>query len=168
MNTPSVRRQLAAVYAKVPALDCIGKCANTCTTFPVPRAEAREIHRRTRVEIGLTPQRRAALKTCPLLTPAGRCGAHDIRPLICRLWGATIGMVCEHGCRPARWLRITETYALMAEIYEIGGQHRLADTYRRASTREDVERFTPILNAAARGDITAEQVERIIRKMLSQ
>ncbi|MFG1709158.1 hypothetical protein ACFLIM_38800 [Nonomuraea sp. M3C6] len=33
-----------------------------------------------------------------------------MRPLICRLWGATEGMPCEHGCVPERG-RLTDAEA---------------------------------------------------------
>ena len=168
MSTRSVRQRLAAVYATLPTVDCAGLCAYSCTTFPVPRAEAREILRRTRVEIGLSPQRRTPTESCPLLTDDRRCGAYDIRPLICRLWGITTGMICSHGCQPTRLLDLRETYALMADVYEIGGQHRDAQRFRWACTRGGLDRFAPVINAAARGDISAAQVERIITEMLHQ
>jgi hypothetical protein len=157
----SPRQQLAAVYAKIPAVDCTGRCANTCTTFPVPRAERREVRRHTGTNIGLTDGT-DPLKTCPLLTDRRRCGAHSIRPLICRIWGVTEGMICPHGCRPARTLTLAESFVLMADVYEIGGQHGDARQFRAMSRRDDVGEHAPLLQAVGENAITLGEAEAIL------
>lgn len=37
---------------------------------------------------------------CPMLQENGTCRVYNIRPMICRLWGACEGLRCPHGCRP--------------------------------------------------------------------
>jgi hypothetical protein len=161
----SIRRRLAEIYAKIPPVDCIGKCANTCTTFPVPRAEQRVIRRATGADIGLRAGNGNPYKMCPLLTADRRCGGHDVRPLICRLWGATDTMICPHGCRPRRLLPVGETFALMAEIYLLGGQHHEARRWDSMDAA-DVERHKPLLNDIATGGYTPAEVEALVAEAL--
>jgi Fe-S-cluster containining protein len=166
MSKPrSVRQRLAAIYAKVPPTNCIGKCANACTTFPVPRAEGRLIRRVTGVEIGLRAGNDQPLKTCPLLTADRQCGAYDVRPLICRLWGATDGMICPHGCRPERLMPLAETFALMAEVYLLGGQHHEARRWHDME-RLGVHQHTALWNDITQGSYTPAEVEALVAETL--
>jgi Fe-S-cluster containining protein len=53
--------------------------------------------------------------TCRYLKKA-RCTIYDVRPLICRLYGAASGLECPHGCRPARLVARDKVDALLARI----------------------------------------------------
>lgn len=167
IGVPGVRARLAAVYKQVPDAGCVGLCANTCTTFPVPRVEARNVRRATGADIGLRPGNDNPFTRCPLLDEDGRCTGYDVRPLICRMWGAAIGMQCAHGCQPARLLTVAETVSLTADVYEIGGQHDDARRWRKLADGEP-ERFAPMLNAAARGGLTPTVVDAIVAEFLRQ
>jgi hypothetical protein len=37
---------------------------------------------------------------CPALSLVGRCTVYEVRPMLCRLWGAVEGMRCDRGCLP--------------------------------------------------------------------
>lgn len=159
----NVNAQLAALYAQVPQIDCVGKCTDQCTEFPLPRVERRRIARATGVELNPDPppaEYRGPRKTCPLLTDDGRCSAYDIRPLICRLWGA-MEPPCVHGCRPVDGrplLTYREAYALIGRAYEISGQDRLARQYDIADMISDEQAtlMAPIMDAYVQGKIPRE------------
>lgn len=53
---------------------------------------------------------------CPLLNFDGRCMAYEVRPLICRLWGAIEKLKCQWGCRPDRWFTEKEVMEIFTEI----------------------------------------------------
>jgi hypothetical protein len=58
---------------------------------------------------------------CPALGPFRTCGVHDVRPMICRLWGSAEMMRCEFGCRPQRELSEAEAYEFLERSRRIGG-----------------------------------------------
>jgi hypothetical protein len=129
----------------------------------VSRAEKRRIAARTG---GPHPDEHpAAVKPpCPLLTWAKQCAVYDIRPLVCRLWGASELFPCNYGCRPegGRLLGVKETYVLLAEAYEISGQHGRAAELRRVLEVPDdvVAAQTPLLKAMAWGRIDYAEAYR--------
>lgn len=63
---------------------------------------------------------------CDALTADKRCAVYELRPMICRLWGATESLPCIYGCVPegGRRLPDTEAYRLIAEAMRIGGGRR--------------------------------------------
>ena len=66
-----------------------------------------------RISAVTTPPRPHLDLTCSKLQ-AGRCAIYSIRPLICRLWGATKRLPCPWGCKPGRYLTEKESRALLA------------------------------------------------------
>lgn len=98
---------LEELYAKVPDTGCKGLCQEHCTTIAGGRREAQRM-----TDAGfpiptsaaaLMRERRSAVteaEPCAALSEEGRCLARRVRPLICRLWGSTEGLPCEHGCVP--------------------------------------------------------------------
>lgn len=48
----------------------------------------------------------------------GRCAIYEVRPTICRLYGAVEGFECGHGCIPP--MR-TGGRAVLARVFEVGG-----------------------------------------------
>ncbi|MEV4748984.1 YkgJ family cysteine cluster protein [Streptosporangium sp. NPDC049248] len=98
---------LEELYAKVPDAGCKGLCQEHCTTIAGGRREAQRMaeagfHLPTSVAVLLREARSsaAAAEPCAALGDDGRCRVYEVRPLICRLWGSTEGMPCEHGCVP--------------------------------------------------------------------
>ncbi len=99
-------RPVPKAWGLVPAMRCKGLCQDACGPIDASRAE-RELLSERGVDL---PDAATALQawlasggkyTCPALVK-GRCTAYDVRPTICRLWGAVEGMPCPHGCVPAR------------------------------------------------------------------
>jgi hypothetical protein len=90
-------------WDRIPAMHCKGLCAESCGPI-----EASTEERALLVERGVNlPSVGQAMTaffmdgdyTCPALKDE-RCSVYDVRPTICRLWGAVEGMPCPHGCLP--------------------------------------------------------------------
>jgi len=116
------RRQLRRLYALVPVmLDCKGLCADSCRSpLDVSEMEAERIHELAGEPIVPGDGERA----CNMLNADGRCSVYRDRPMLCRMFGASVLMPCEHGCEPAVWLDEEETIALLAEAFNVGGDPR--------------------------------------------
>lgn len=86
-------KKVRDLYRRVPDVGCKGLCADACGVILLQQQEYDAI-----VEAVPGFEQGESL-TCPLLVD-GRCSAYDVRPLVCRLYGATAGMECPHGCQP--------------------------------------------------------------------
>jgi hypothetical protein len=106
----------AALYDRLPGIDCQRECAHTCGPIVATAVEW------ARVEIATGGTAWGEDTVCPHLDrEAGACRAHALRPLICRLWGVVETMPCPHGCQPERWLTTDEADALVAEVIALAG-----------------------------------------------
>jgi len=87
-----------------------------------------------------SPLRLAEAKqtACPLLKK-GKCTVYVVRPLICRLWACVENMPCFQGCRPERYLTITEADALMHAVEELSQQVWPGQEPRTMHTRDMIE-----------------------------
>jgi len=169
MSIRSQQRQLQALYEQIPDVRCCGACTDSCTSFPVPRIEKRIIRRATGVDLGSSYSNPLTTR-CPLLTPAGKCAAYDIRPLICRLWGASDTMACPYGCTPATGRRLTarEANALTAQAFEISGQPGMARVFHQVDQMPDemVESLAPVVaELFSRGATEADIIEHLARAL---
>lgn len=115
MSKKFARRELDRLYAELPALDCQGKCAESCGPVFMSRVEwQRIIEAKVYEPVGTLSD-----LTCPLLD-GGRCTVYEIRPTICRLWGMVDAMPCQWGCQPSRLLTRTEGYEYLERAGRIG------------------------------------------------
>lgn len=122
------RAALAALYARIPSVDCIPGCTDCCGAgIPVSQLEVAAFGPMKLMDMGggfaiqMTPD-------CPH-SSAGDCRIHDNRPFICRLFGSvdirdTIGkpeqrMVCPKGRKPAKPLTQREASALTVEYFDL-------------------------------------------------
>lgn len=121
--------ELEKMYATIPAMECKGLCTSYCGPIGMGETERLRILERighppfskifptihdlddlagrellSRVAVGCL--------TCPMLKD-GRCKVYDIRPMICRLWGASEDLRCPHGCRPKKLLTRAESKHLI-------------------------------------------------------
>lgn len=112
------------LYRRVPKVNCKRLCGHACRTLIDMSAVERE-----RIET-YTGQRLPAWmntvhnRVCPLLTPKGGCSVYGLRPMVCRVWGATDspGMICPHGCTvEGEPLSSAEMQHLMLETLRVGG-----------------------------------------------
>lgn len=102
-RTPIER--LEEIYACLPDLECKGRCVDSCGPIVMTKVEADRIEEKLGREIGDVDPKTLS---CPLLGGDGRCIVYEIRPLICRMWGAAVGMECSFGCEPSRILPVAE------------------------------------------------------------
>lgn len=118
---------LDAVYEQIPDVSCKGLCHDQCTVVPVSPAES-DRAAAAGVRLPLLDPRDARrwleageAPPCPALSAFGRCRVYDARPTVCRLYGATEGLRCPHGCEPANGLLPAEQASvLFAESLEAG------------------------------------------------
>lgn len=110
--------ELEAIYAEIPQIpDCDGRCAPACGPIMMFEGEYQRVKR----SFGKAPKMARDELTCPMLSPTGRCMVYSVRPLICRLWGATPKLACPHGCQPERWLSDSEAKDLHDRLAVIVG-----------------------------------------------
>lgn len=103
---------LEAIYAKVPDVACRGLCGPYCGPVPMSALELGRMRRAGADPHGSTLQ-------CGCLA-GGRCAAYDLRPLICRLWGAVRNLRCPWGCAPpGRLLSDREARDLMQRVEDV-------------------------------------------------
>ena len=94
---------LQALYDQIPAIPgCDRRCWTSCG--PVGMSD-REGQRIRRAGVRITPYEQAMAKVerfwCEALTGDKRCAVYDMRPMICRLWGAVESLPCrlQTACR---------------------------------------------------------------------
>lgn len=108
---PGAEAELQAIYASLPRLECQRLCHGSCGPIVMSAIEwdrLTEAHGERECEDDLV---------CPYLErESGLCGAYELRPLVCRLWGATERLRCEFGCAPDRLLTDEEVAALVGRI----------------------------------------------------
>lgn len=102
--------RLRDAYAQVPGVKCKGLCHDTCNTIPVAPRELRVLRHATGRDLttermgvsNLLTERGGSVDRCPLLGLDNRCTAHEVRPLVCRLYGVADHprMRCPWGCEP--------------------------------------------------------------------
>lgn len=114
MNLQEQARQLDALYAELPVIECQGLCSSSCGPIEMTLPEWKRIQ----LFLGRTP--RAISTTCPMLVRE-RCSVYKLRPLICRLWGITERMPCPWGCQPSpKALTTRESFEMMMRAEIIG------------------------------------------------
>lgn len=122
MNKKAARKladrfaQLDALYAELPSVACRGLCARACAAIPLTDLE---VHRLTLTTH--TKPRTVGENRCVYLTPANRCGAYAVRPLICRAFGVMRMLSCPYGCEPTRWLDMVDYFRIAKAIERLGG-----------------------------------------------
>jgi len=128
---------LQDIYDKVPEMDCQGHCGrdrhNTCcANIACTATEAFIMEQHIGREAawvgtpdGMMRQNRDVYFpniACPFLGVGGRCEVYEVRPLICRLWGATREMPCPWGCKPKRVLNYLDAMRLLNEAAKRNAQ----------------------------------------------
>jgi hypothetical protein len=118
---------LERIYRAVPPVECQGLCTESCGPIPMSLEERRRILARgvtiPTAQRALEAIAAGAAPTCPALVD-GRCSVHDVRPLICRMWGAVQGMTCPYGCSTPRGVLMDEGAQLLIQrSIKVGGYH---------------------------------------------
>lgn len=113
-----VPRELQALWDRVPRmLDCKGLCHTSCGPTPFSMLEGRiaEAESGRRFEVGDDLM-------CKYLTEDKKCSIYDVRPMMCRVWGAAEMLPCVYGCQPERFMTPMETFLLLEEIGRLSGE----------------------------------------------
>lgn len=129
---------------------CVEGCADCCGPIIMSRLEAKRIARRTGQSTkNLTNAMQRAIITkgqhCPLLDQqTSKCTVYDIRPAICRLFGAVADeprLTCQHGRRPDNLLpkQSARTILRAVEIKGLGYDQTTAQEFR--AWHETTDRF---------------------------
>ncbi len=123
----SNKQRLQAIYDRIPKIECKKLCQEVCGVIPVNRLELKRMQAATDIDLYAHAQHSDKDKsllfdlqkeTCPALVD-GMCSVYEVRPLICRLFGAVPEMRCPHGCIPERWLTHEEAMDIFREIKEV-------------------------------------------------
>lgn len=157
--------RLDAVYARLPAIACQGRCAIACGPIPLSDLEARRLQLAThvkprtviRVVADGPPSTAIERERCIYLKDEARCSVYSIRPLICRAWGLVRMMSCPHGCVPATWVNDVEFARLAQEVGSLGGGRLLRTTPEGLTIEPRGFSDLPIESSTR----TPEQLERI-------
>lgn len=94
---------LERLYAKLPSVACRGLCHDQCTSIGMSAAEAYRVKAATGISYPWLRRSREIIhglrqpEPCPLLKD-GRCTAYQVRPFVCRIYGAVADLPCPHGC----------------------------------------------------------------------
>ncbi len=92
--------EIQDLYALIPEMQCIPNCTICCREFGIPsrtpleEARIREYLDREKIKFSY-----ASGTTCPYVTERG-CSIYPVRPLICRLYGASKNYPCVKGVVP--------------------------------------------------------------------
>lgn len=150
---------LEALYARVPKVDCKGKCTPTCGSITIStreRQRAREAGVTIRSKQEMTARREY---DCAALVE-GRCTIYSVRPMVCRLWGASEVIPCRFGCRPepgSQLLGAAETYWLVIAAMQAGG-----------TTDKDIAAFTEADVYAKERELGKAEFRRFARAWFAQ
>jgi hypothetical protein len=146
--------RLELLYAELPPLPCLGLCANSCNAH----VDASQAERRRIAALGVDLDAPTDDDVCPALTRTAvgalRCAVHEVRPMVCRLWGTAEALPCPHGCRPQGG-PVTDAQALrwlLASLH-VGG-HQDADAGELETALSDAT-AAALLSRLLRGDRSA-------------
>jgi hypothetical protein len=149
-----VDAHLDDLYNQVPNINCKGLCTDSCG--PVDGG-AREVVRMRRAGVALPPAHeglRLVLADpgyrCPALVD-GACSTYGVRPMICRVWGASEDLPCPHGCRPEPGTPLLSS----AETQHLVDAARKAGTSQEPVSVAEMERrlADPVYGSAYRAHV---------------
>lgn len=142
MNNTKRLASIESLLKDVPKFECRSGCADCCGPVIMTRLEMRRICERTGLkerDLDFMTVLQLEGSTCPLLDKATKkCTVYDIRPAICRVFGASDHprLKCPHGCRPEKPWSTPKTDAVMDSVKELG--HGLPANSWMLSGRSDL------------------------------
>ena len=134
---------MAALYARIPKIECRQKCQDFCGAIvqlgAFTEAERPNIERAMKA-VDIVRAAGASPLACSALDRNGRCAIYAERPAICRLFGVVEGMTCPHGCEPERLLSHAEMSEILNALSAIAGPGRFAAAKKSlaSATREEL------------------------------
>ncbi len=116
----NARERFAALYSEIPDVQCKGLCTQACGPIAMSAFESGRMLATT----GVSPAVDGEMSCIYLVRD--RCAAYEVRPAICRLFGAVDSplLTCPHGCGVAEGQRLltdAEARDILHRAREIGG-----------------------------------------------
>ncbi len=94
MSVKKTVRKLDTIYRGIPTGFCKGLCHDSCGPVAMSLFEMARMRRAAPPKFD--PKDHIS---CPFLDhETKKCRGYDVRPAICRIWGATKSLACPHGC----------------------------------------------------------------------
>jgi Fe-S-cluster containining protein len=139
-NRPRLTREAAIaaledLYAQLPALECKGRCFDSCTAVDASELERKRMRERgVELPMAMAHHRLQALiaagrtPRCPALGPLNTCTGYEVRPFTCRAFGmvrdpadhlARGPMMCDYGCIPDGTIGFEQFARALREIEEM-------------------------------------------------
>jgi len=111
-------KTLAEIYAAIPKVECRQLCSEQCSLILLGKVELDAMEK----AFGGVLSHKPGCLSCPALdTFTKTCTVYDVRPFICRLFGASRKLMCPHGCKPERQMTDQEEHALLLAYNRIVG-----------------------------------------------
>ena len=150
-----VHAALDRIYREIPGGFCKGLCQEACGPCSMTKAEM------DRCVAHAEPVRNPSDELqCPFLNPEnGRCRVYAVRPIVCRIYGASKAIPCPHGCRPSKMLSPRQARKLMARVRALGGPE--------VSTHDELHvLIKDAFREATEAGLTSGQARELIRRTL--
>lgn len=93
-------KTLDDIWDSIPEVTCKGLCQSVCGPIAYSAIEGDEISSSGYNLPAVRSHPEYGALTCSHLTDQGCCAIHEVRPLVCRLFGAVRALKCPHGCKP--------------------------------------------------------------------
>ena len=156
MSDRDVDAEVAALYARIPKIECRQKCQVYCGAIvqlgAYAAAERPGVERALR-DLQIIRPAEASPLTCRALDAHGRCAIYAARPAICRFFGVVEGMECPHGCEPEHVLSEVEMTEILSALKAIAGPGPLAEARKslpNATQDELIEHLAETLSSERR------------------
>jgi len=114
----TAKQRLAHLYKQLPKVQCRGLCQEACGPIACSETEAAIMARHAGKPLTFD----ARTGRCNYLNANGRCSVYAVRPLVCRVFGASKKLPCVWGCKPKEpLLSEAEEGLLFLRVLEVGG-----------------------------------------------
>lgn len=131
MNNTQRLASIETILGGIPTFKCLEGCHDCCGPVVMTRLEWKriiEFSGRTEKEMRQETEKRMAAGnfTCIFLDDKTGCTVYEVRPAICRIFGASesktqhASMLCPHGAGPEKKLTHDETNSILDRVDKLG------------------------------------------------
>lgn len=151
---------LRSLYDQLPALECKGKCFDTCTAIDASELERHQLAKHGITLPDVSPVKQLRVYTmvggtprCPALTTFNTCSAYADRPFVCRAFGMVLepgtpreltfrsAMMCDHGCIPDKTMSLEQYVGVLDKIEMLS--RAVTGVVRRKTMQEAMDALLP-------------------------
>jgi len=108
-----MKEELKELYEKIPSFTCKENCGLCCGPILCKRPESEILNKQPKVK-------NQEVLDCPFLDENKRCSCYEVRPLVCRLFGAIEILKCPEGCKPDCFLTEDDVQSILAVYKKLG------------------------------------------------